>query len=624
MTRKIFNAALALFFIAVIFLPLLSKIIPIEPRIRLQEQRMLADRTKLKWTLAGLLRYPDTFNSYYKDNFGLRSGLVHLFGRIRSQIPGLIVGNKVLVGRDDWYFITQNRTLDDFLGIIRLSASELNEIKDVLEERKGWLAMFGIKYLLTVAPAKWEIYPEKVPVNLNRVSARTVLDQIAAFLKDNGGIDLLDLRKPLRELKNSYRVYSRADTHWNSVGLFAAVQEIKKRLADWFPGISADSLESYDIKEDVEYSGDLARMMGLGGTIPQKKYTLIGKDGEMFPPRVPALENSLGQILAFEGPAHGPRKAKAVIFHDSFGIAFPLYLRDSFLRSVYSWRSFPDTRLIIREHPDVVIQELAQRSIMETLSKNPPGMAGPNSILTGKAAQFHCPDTFRLAGFKAQALCDLPVRQYISLFCNGKKIFEWPLDEEETGFAVPKHCSPPDQNLLVYSFAYRYEPFLPSNADGSHALPFDLRVECGGRRTFIGINGSKFTWSRGYNIYFISLDGRISQAQNFDYIGPGRQGPEMARFIQRVRNKKGFLILIDQRHSGRALTREAQGALHSLGLRGYARDRRQWNHIALVDLGSKRVIAEQSGPAPQRLMVGNYRTDAGFRVGSLRVTKDTD
>ena len=189
---------------------------------------------------------------------------------------------------------------------------------------------------------------------------------------------------------------------------------------------------------------------------------------------------------------------------------------------------------------------------------------------------------------------------------------------------MPQHRSPPGQKILIYSFAYRYDPSLPSSGDGRRALPFDLQAECGGSRCFIAINGREFTGLRGYNIYFIGLDGRISQAQNFNYRGPGGEGPEMARFIDRVRGKKGFLLLIDQRHSGRALSQGAQKALHSIGLKGYPRDRRQSNHIALVDLGSKRVIAERSGPAPQRLIVGNYRTDAGFRVSSLRVTKDTD
>lgn len=621
---SVFNAVLAISFLAVILLPWLSQQIPFEPRLSLEEQRRLTDRPKLEWTLPGLLRYPGAFDSYTKDHFGLRTSLVHSFNRIRRGVPGLIVGNKVLVGRDGWYFITENKTLDDFRGITRLSPADLEKIRGVLEERREWLGMFGIKYLLAIAPAKWEVYPEKVPGIHNRVSDRTVLDQIAAYLKDTGGLDLLDLREPLREMKRSYRVYSRTDTHWNDIGLFIAVQEIKKRLSGWFSGISLDSLENYSVKKETGYSGDLARMMGLAGKIQEEKYGLAAKDGEALLPQDPALENALGQTLAFEEPDGFPRKPRAVIFHDSFGISFPSHLKDSFERSVYSWRSFLYPRLIIRERPEVVVQELAERDIMRTLSRNLPGIAGPGSVLTGKRAQWHCPTTHSLTGFKARALSDLPVRQFVALLCNGKKIFEWPLETEERDCAVPEYSSPPDRDLLIYSFAYRYAPSFSSNPKGGRALPFDLRAECGGGRGFVGINGGEFNLSRGINIYMIGGDGRISQVRRFESSKPGGQDSAMAGFIERVKRKKGFLLLIDGHPSGRAPSHGAQAALHSLGLRGYARDGRPWNHIALVDLGSRKVIAERSGRAPQTLVVGDFKAKAGFRIRSLRVTQDAD
>lgn len=622
MTRKIFNVGLAFLFLAVIFLPLLSKVAPLAPRVGLRERRKLADRPKLQWTLPGLMRYPGEFDRYYRDNFGFRSSLVYLFSRIRSRMPGLVVGNNVLVGRDGWYFITMNRTIDDFLGLIRLPPSDLEKIKEVVEERKEWLALFGIKYLLAIAPAKWEIYPEKIPFKHNRVKDRTVLDQIAAYLKDNSGIDWLDLRGPLREMKNAYDVYFRADTHWNRIGVFVAVQEIKKRLSEWYPSLSADNFDNYHIIEESEYSGDLARMMGLAAEISDKKYMLIARDGEVSAPGVSARENSSSRTVTFETPPTGPHKPRAVIFHDSFGKFFPSYLSDSFRRSVYRWGSFLDARLIIQEHPDVVIQELAERDVLRTLSHNLPGIAGPASVLAGKAASFICPGTYKLTDFKAKALSGLPVRQYIALSCNGKTVFEWPLEEEEKRFVVPPLPTPPDRGILAYAFAYRHDPPLASHASGRHTLPFELRVKCGGDNSFIGINGGEFVWLEGYNIFSIDPDGRVFQAQNFDYVRPGTQGPAMARFIKQMKGKKGFLLLVDQRDSGPGLSQPIQAALHSIGLRGYARDRRPWNHIALVDLGLKKVIAERAGPEPQRFLVGNYRTDAGFRVRSLQVKKD--
>ncbi len=623
-TRRISDAALTLLFLVIIFLPLLSKIIPIDPGVRLQEKRMLASRPKLTLSPEGLLRYPGEFDRFIKDHFGFRSSLVHLFSRIRSRIPGLIVGNNVLVGKDGWYFITQNMTMEDYRGIIKLSSEQLNTIKDTLQNRKEWLAMFGIKYLLVVAPAKWEIYPEKVPGHLKRASEHGVLDQIISFLQAHADIDLLDLRRPLRELKVTHPVYHLVDTHWNNIGLFASVQEIKKRLSGWFPGIASESLDNYRIEETRDFSGDLASMMGLQRNIPRIDYTLVGRNGERFAPAGPIEGNPLGRTLVFDDTSSTTQGVKTVVFHDSFGRSFHRYLKDSFIRSVYSWRRMPDTGLIIREKPDVVIQELGQRNISNALWQNPAGIAGPNTAFAGKRAKFLSPNTYHLAGFKAHAQRRLPVRQYLSLRHNGKEIFEWLLTEKEMTCSVPPHAGLPEKNFSEYSFFYRYEPFRGRRDKERNILPFDMRVICRETGSFTGINGSVLPFSKGYNVYLINPNGHFSQTQAFDYGGSELESARLAQHLRKLSSRKGFLLLACSHRPGRGLTPEAKRAFRALGLGEFPKNQQQWHHVALVDLGSKRVIAERSGADPQRLFLGSYRLDAGFRIHALRLVRDPD
>jgi hypothetical protein len=299
-------------------------------------------------------------------------------------------------------------------------------------------------------------------------------------------------------------------------------------------------------------------------------------------------------------------------------------MKNSFLRSAYSWRHLPDTGLIIQERPDVVVQELGQRRIEDTLSKNPPGIVGPHSELAGKTAKFFCPTTHRLERFKAKASLNLPVRQYLSLYCNGNKIREWPLTEEEALYSVPEHIIPSERKLLAYSFSYRYEPSLASNLEGEHPLPFDLRVVCRRDSRFIGINGSEFSGSEDYNIYRINPEGHVSPVLTFDHAESSEQSSEMAQLIKTARNQKGFLLVIDRNHPGRQSTSEAKRVLRSMGLSEYPGDQRQENRIVLVDLESGRVIAERSGMGPQRLVVGNYRPKAGFRIRSLQMSRNSD
>jgi hypothetical protein len=55
------------------------------------------------------------------------------------------------------------------------------------------------------------------------------------------------------------------------------------------------------------------------------------------------------------------RLPRAIVFHDSFGIALVPYLAESFGRVLFVPSSRFDPDLVLRERADVVIQEEAER-----------------------------------------------------------------------------------------------------------------------------------------------------------------------------------------------------------------------------------------------------------------------
>ena len=63
-------------------------------------------------------------------------------------------------------------------------------------------------------------------------------------------------------------------------------------------------------------------------------------------------------------PSDGSSKPKVVMFRDSFMTAALPFLAESFGRGVYMWEDGFDEKVIESEHPDVVIQEIAQRKLM--------------------------------------------------------------------------------------------------------------------------------------------------------------------------------------------------------------------------------------------------------------------
>jgi alginate O-acetyltransferase complex protein AlgJ len=619
--RRSLGFALCIVFAAGLWLPLIHKAFRFGHLSALQEKRILAERPRLDLSFSGLLRFPGEFDQYFRDNFGLRSLLVTCFGRIRGRIPGLTVGNEVLVGKKGWYFIKQFGTLDDYRGVLKLSQEELEQIKRTLEARRDWLAGFGIKYLPVIAPAKWAIYPEYVPSILNRVDDRSMLDQVLEYLGRNSDIQLLDLRKSLLEAKERHEVYYRNDTHWNSIGMFVAAREINKRLSRWFPNVKVDNLENYRVEESYEYKGDLAVMMGLHGRVQQKTYTLIDRNQNEVAFKNLVETRQRGHILTIEEQTTQEDHPKAVIFHDSFGKEIHPFLKVSFRRSVYFWKTILDTNMIIKERPDAVIHILAQRHILESLLQNPAGVVGDSTELSGKTAQLHSPPEFNIASFKAQALSTVPGEQYVSLYRNEKKIQEWQINAAERTFDADIQQQPRIEAIARYRFDYRYALGPISNERGTTLLPFDLDVETQARHCFVGINGGIMPHSRGYNVYRINSEGVVTLSRAFDVYRDKRQSANFSAFLESMRNPKGYLLLVSWNSAGRRLRDDAIRAMESLGLAGFSKDRKLMNHIALFDLDRKRIISDKFGSKRQVLNVGSYNRQAGFRIRQIRIQK---
>ena len=75
------------------------------------------------------------------------------------------------------------------------------------------------------------------------------------------------------------------------------------------------------------------------------------------------------------------RLPQALVLRDSFGEALIPFLAESFRRTVYVWQDAPtfDRDLVVKERPDVVIQEMVERKLAHP-DLAPPELssAGPN------------------------------------------------------------------------------------------------------------------------------------------------------------------------------------------------------------------------------------------------------
>ena len=89
--------------------------------------------------------------------------------------------------------------IEHFEGVNQFAAQDLEDWKALLEHRRDWLALRGIKYIFIVAPDKDSIYPEYLPDWMTKVRSHTKLDQFFDYMHLHSTVEVLDLRPTLLE-----------------------------------------------------------------------------------------------------------------------------------------------------------------------------------------------------------------------------------------------------------------------------------------------------------------------------------------------------------------------------------------------------------------------------------------
>lgn len=324
---------------------------------------------------------PEKFETFYKDHFGFREQLIKSHNWIKYKfLKGSSAGN-VLMGKDNWLFLSKSRTITDYLGRDSLTNEELNRWKDLLENRQKWLQERRIHYLFVIAPNKITVYPEYLPDHLYEDNGRTRMDQLLDYLRKSSSVEFIDLRKPLQQAKETGLIYYPNDTHWTDRGILVVYSNLCKKLTQWFPDIQPYSIKDFTIQTQ-QHKGDLAMMLGLGDKLTVECESLI--------PRMPAKArlvnyelpegDYLSDDIARQQIATETQGARhrLLIFHDSFWTYGELYklTAEHYSRMVcVDGIADMDTLkvLVELEHPDIVIEELVERKLKKIISRTTNG-----------------------------------------------------------------------------------------------------------------------------------------------------------------------------------------------------------------------------------------------------------
>ena len=181
---------------------------------------------------------------------------------------------------------------------------------------------------------------------------------------EHSGVSVVDLRPALLEARDRERLYYLTDTHWNDRGAFLAYQQIIDAVHRQLPAVpGARDRSAFKETTRLLNGRDLAAIIGLKRVMSEEDLQLVPKQ----PHRYVVVEPKGSYATAGEGrivtEIPGSTLPRAVIFRDSFTSLLAPYLSEHFSRVVYLWQNNFDADEALKEHADVVIEEIVGRHL---------------------------------------------------------------------------------------------------------------------------------------------------------------------------------------------------------------------------------------------------------------------
>jgi alginate O-acetyltransferase complex protein AlgJ len=327
--------------------------------------------------------FTGAFEKAFGDRFAGRSALVRAHHALKavgfrtSPVPN------VMIARDGWlYWLGEDgRSLDrHYRGTLPYPDADVDAMVRELRRRQAYLAQKGIAYVVAIVPEKFTIYPEFVAPWIRRME-RTPLDRVADAIRADGTIRFVDLRPALREAKARDRLYHRTDSHWNLLGALVGYEEIMKAVAAALPpdrrpdNVYAPKRPRHDAGSDW-YSGDLSRMLGLPRLFREQDLAplermLTDTAAERCAKRVSATEGPRGSGARERYECPG-RRGRLLMLRDSMAIPIVPLIAENFGSSLFVSDRRLDPGDVEAERPDVVVEEMVERTMNMTAARPMP------------------------------------------------------------------------------------------------------------------------------------------------------------------------------------------------------------------------------------------------------------
>lgn len=324
------------------------------------ENRPLAREAELVNRDGLNLDFPQDFDDWWGDHFGLREEMVTAFHSFTITTLGDTLNRKVVPGR--WTYLFYSETMDDYLDINLLSDEQIEKAANVLRLQEEYCESHGMDFLFMVAPNKNTVYPEYMPQRFEPTGEPGNRERFYAALEAQS-VDTLDLAAVLIGAKSGGDLYYEQDTHWNGRGAMVAYRAI---MEAFMRGAPYEDFSELEARELFGYRGDLHNFVlpSAGGRL---KYVDYGFE-EVKTYRVDEGANTARDISF--GTTSDVNEYRLLFFRDSFGEGLIPILSNGVGRVVYS-QEFPYNYVFSAEQFDAVAIEIVERNIKNLIASAP-------------------------------------------------------------------------------------------------------------------------------------------------------------------------------------------------------------------------------------------------------------
>lgn len=276
-----------------------------------------------------------------------------------------------VVGEEGFHFFSDlySANFSQALGRNPLSDADLKAWSDYFVALQAELSVRGIDLVIQVGPAKWDVYPDRLPTWAQEMRAPNNLDRL---LSRYPHLPVADPRQSLAE--SEHPTYSALNSHWSPLGAALAWNHFTACMAARNPDYSV--LRPAEVT-GVELAEAPSEFQALGVTASADDWAVPGFADELTPV---LLSVGGGEMVSVPGdtatdfgalPARSRNDAAspltALIFRDSMGNDLSRHWQQAFRETVQLPNGFdtgarPDIIALADEHrPDLVIIEFAER-----------------------------------------------------------------------------------------------------------------------------------------------------------------------------------------------------------------------------------------------------------------------